>query len=438
MQNMKAISPKRPESNPESGFGVTLIAVTIAVIMGLAVSIYMRQISTQALQYQDMYTASQARWAALSGIEFGLYKSELGEADFSGPYTFYNSTINIDTSLTSESGAPMANYYYRVISNGTFGSSERIFRIIAKMSMKTVWGDVSIIEGTGSVQIKSGATLDDSLYIGQNVSVTGGSIGSTTHTHLYVPPGKSVSPASGTNYTSGQHPRGWLFNPNFDTVPYDSLLAIAYAITSTGGNKFNGDTKFKKQTIDLNTYNDSTIYVKGKLKLQGCTITGGDTTRPAVIVATKDIVCESRKGTETIIGDNVVFIADDDIFLYDATEFGLDYSALSPENRPETFNMMYGFDLMEFDKDVKAWSSTFSNDDIRLDGSTYGIMYAPDKFTLKKSGSYLEGAVFAHKFVGKGGSNKIDRGEMNLNHYFNQDYFKTYDFGVVNNSLLEF
>ncbi len=427
--------------NPEAGFGVTLIAITIAIIMGISVSIYMQQVSTQGLQFQDSYTASQAKWSALSGIEYGLYKSELGEADFAGPYTFYNSTIAIDTSLSNESGGPLADFYYRVISTGSYGDSERIMRIIAKMSMKTVWGDVSIIEGTGTVSIQAGVTLDDSLYIGQNVTVSGGTIGSTTHTHLYVPPGKSVSPATGTNYTSGQHPRGWLFSPDFNTDPYDSLLGIAYAIGSDNhtppNNLFSGNERIRNTTLNLNSYYDSTIYIKGKLTLQGVTVTGGDATRPAVIVATTDIIAESRSGTETTFGDNIVLIADDDINIYDATTFGLDHSALTPPNRPETFNMMYGFDLIEFDNNVEVWSSTFSNDDIRLDGSTYGIIYAPDKFTLKQSGSYLEGAIFAHKIIGNNGENRIDRGQLNLNHYFNQDFFKTYDFGVSDNSLYE-
>ncbi len=424
--------------NPEAGFGVTLIAITIAIVMGISVSIYMQQVSTQGLQFQDSYTGSQAHWSSLSGIEYGLYKSELGEADFAGPYAFYNSTITIDTSLTSESGGPLADFYYRVISTGSYGDSERKMRIIAKMSMKTVWGDVSIIEGTGSVQIRNGVTLDDSLYIGQNVTVSGGTIGSTTQTRLFVPPGKSVSPPSGINYTSGQHPRGWLFNPDFNTDPYDSLLTIAAAITSTSGNKFFGNQRWRNISRDLNSYADSTVYINGKVTIQGSTITGGDTTRPAVIVATSDIISENRNGIETTYGDNIVLISNDDIYVYDATVFGLDHSALTPPNRPETFNMMYGFDLIEFDNNVEVWSSTFSNDDIRLDGSTYGIMYAPDKFTLKQSSSYLEGAVFAHKFVGSNGENIIDRGQLNLNHYFNQDFFKTYDFGVVANSLYEF
>ena len=426
------------EKQSQAGFGFTILSLVIAIVMGLTVSILFRQVSSQSIQWGHAYSGSQAKWASLSGIEYGLYKAELGEADVSGSYSFYNSTIVIDTLESFIDGGSLPDFLYMVTSRGTSGDAIRDYRVLSKKSLRAIWGDVSIIEGTRDVRIEGTVVLDDSLYIGQNVAVNAGTIGATVHTHLYRPPGHSVSPATGTNYTSGLHAREWLFAPDFNTEPYDSMIAIAAAITSTSGNKIKGNKRFRNKTIDLNSYEDSTLYIKGKLQLQGCTVTGGDTTRPAVLVATKDIIAENRRGDETTFGDNVVLIADDDIYLYDATEFGLDHSADDPEDRPVTFNMMYGYDYILIDDDVVAWSSTFSTDDIRLDGTTYGIVYAPDKFTIKKSTSYLEGAIFANKFVGDRGRNRIDRGILNLNHYFNQDFFKTYDFGVIDNSLLEF
>jgi len=417
---------------------MTLIAITIAIVMGLATSLYMRQVSTQVIEYADMYSASQARWASLSGVEYGLYKSELGEADVSGTYSFYNSQIIIDTLETYTGGTSLPDFWYMVTCRGTFGDSYTDLRFLSKKSMKAVWGDVSIIEGTGNISIESTVTIDDSLYLGQNVTVSGGTLGATTQTHLYAPPGKTVSPATGTNYTSGLHPREWLFSPDFNTVPYDSLIAIAGGLTSTSTWRINGSKKYRNVTINLNDSPDSTLYANGKFTFLGCTITGGDTTRPAVIVAKTDILANERNGTETTFGDNVVLIADDDILLRGATQFGLDWSGLAPANRPNTFNMMYGYDLIEIDDDVEAWSSTFSTDDIRLNGASYGIVYAPDKFTISQTGAYLEGAIFAHKFIGSISANRITTGTLNLNHYFNQDFFKTYDFGVIDNSLLEF
>ncbi|MBT3228749.1 MAG: hypothetical protein HOD43_11950 [Candidatus Marinimicrobia bacterium] len=442
MQNLNIISSNYAKTDPESGFGVTLIAVTIAVIMGLAVSVYMRQVSTQALEFQDMYSSSQARWSSLSGIEFGLYKAELGEADVSGTYSFFNSLITLDTLETYTGGGALPDFLYMVTSRGVFGESYIDLRFLSKKSLKAIWGDVSVIEGTDDVDIQNTYTLNDSLYIGQDVTVESGTpLGDPANgvgTHLYTPPGTAVSPATGTYYTSGVHAREWLFSPDFNTTPYDSMLDIAYGLSSSTTWRINGSERYRNVTIDLNDSPDSTLYANGKLTFSGCTITGGDTTRPAVIVATMDIIAENRNGVETTFGDNVVLIADDDIYLYDATEFGLDWSGLSPENRPNTFNMMYGFDYIVIDDGVEAWSSTFSADDIRVDGKSYGIVYAQDKFTIKEPTSYLEGAIFAVKVVGANGANRLDRGTMNLNHYFNQDFFKTFDYGVINQSLLEF
>ena len=425
------------EHTNQAGFGFTLLAMAIAIVMGLTVSMFFRKVSTQSEQWINLYTASQAKWASLSGIEYGLFKAELGEADVSGTYDFYNSTIVIDTTESFSDGGSLPDFLYMITSRGTSGDAIRDYRVLSKKSLRAIWGDVSIIEGTGDIQINASVTMDDSLYIGQDVEVLGGTIGATVHTHIYTPPGTAVDPTSGTNYTSGLHPREWLFSPDFNTDPYDSLIAIAAAITSTSGNKIKGNKTFKNVTIDLNSYADSTLYVSRTLKLRGCTVTGGDTTRPAVLVSAKDILANERNGDETTFSDNVVLIAGDDITLADATAFGADWSGELPEDRPSTFNMMYGFDYILIQEDAVAWSSTFSTDDIRLNGTSYGIVYAPDKFTIRNTAAYLEGAIFAKKFVGSN-TNKINRGTMNLNHYFNQDFFKTFDFGVIDNSLLEY
>ncbi len=431
----------RTKRDQQAGFGFTLIAVVIALVMGLTVSLFFRQISTESAEMADMYAASQAHWSAMSGMEYGLFKAEQGEADISGTYTFHNSTILIDTLETSTEGGSLPYFWYMITSQGSIASSERNFRLYSKKSMKTVWGDVSIIEGTNDIDIRTSFTLDDSVYIGQEVDVqSDANIGNTTHTNFYVPDVYAVDPATGSNYTSGQHPRNWLFAPDFDTEPYDSLITLAGAISSDDApnGEWDGNQRFRNEVMDLNDYPDSTIYCNGKFTFQACTITGGDTTRPAVIVAATTIIAENRSGVETTFGDNIVLIAGDDVKLQDATEFGLDHSALAPESRPRTFNLIYGYDLILITKNVVAWSSTFSTDDIRLEGAAYGITYAPDKFTFNKATSYMEGAIFANKIVGSNGANNINRGTMKLNHYFNQDFFKTYDYGVIDNSLVEF
>jgi hypothetical protein len=432
-----------PQSNPESGFGMTLIAITLAIVMGLATSMYMRQVSTQVSQFTDIYSGSQAHWTALSGMEFGYYKSEIGEADFYGPYTFFNNAIiELDTSEASDAGGPLPEFFYRVISKGTFGGSERYFRILTKMSMKTVWGDVSIIEGSGDVQIKSGFTLNDDLYIGQNVDVQAGTaIGDPPGepTLMYVPPGAVVTGGQeDANFTVGEHRLGWLFHPDFDTDPYDSLLAIAAAITTTADNKFNGRTTFKETTIDLNTYTDSTIYCNNVLSLLGVTIIGGSAERPAIVVATGNLILGNSRGIETIVSDNVIMISGSILELDNATMYGTDQSALAPEFRPNLHNEVFSAVDLIVRGDAILWGQAYATDDINIEGEMHGIAYAPDIFRFTKTTSYLEGAIFATNIIGSSGPNRMDRGQLNMDHFFHEEYFKTFDFGVKDNSLLEF
>ncbi|MCF7827286.1 MAG: hypothetical protein K9M55_10560 [Candidatus Marinimicrobia bacterium] len=435
-------SQSRPASNPESGFGVTLIAVTIALIMGISVSVYMRQVSTQSLQFQDMYTGSQAHWAAMSGMEWGYYKSEIGEADFGGPYTFFNAIVSLDTSESSDTGAPLPEYYYRVISSAAFGSSERNMRILTKMSMKTVWGDVSIIEGSGDVQIQNGLTINDTIYIGQNVDVQAGTaIGDPpgAQTLLYVPPGAVVTGGQeDANFGVGEHHLKWLFAPDFDTVPYDSLLAIAAAITTDIDNKFDGRTTFKEDILDLNTYTDSTIYCNNVLSLLGMTITGGSVERPGIIVTTGNLIVGNSRGIETTVSDNVIMISGDVLELEDATVYGSDQSALPPKDRPNLHNEVYSSIDLIVRPDVVLWGQAYATDDINIEGEMHGIAYAPDIFRFTKPTSYLEGAIFAANIIGSSGPNRMDRGQLDMDHFFHEEYFKTFDFGVKDNSLLEF
>ena len=133
-------------SASQAGFGFSLIALVIALVMGLTVSMVFQQVSTQSQVLADTYSASQAHWTAISGIEWGIYKAELGEGDVSGTYDFYNSTVTIDTSASDENGNPLTTNFYRVMSEGTYGDAESRFRIIAAFSLLTAWADVSIIE----------------------------------------------------------------------------------------------------------------------------------------------------------------------------------------------------------------------------------------------------------------------------------------------------
>ncbi|NQV14450.1 hypothetical protein HQ531_03245 [bacterium] len=432
-------------SNPEAGFGMSLIAIIIAVVMGLAASMYMRQISTQSHQYADFYAASQAHWTALSGTEFTLYKTEVGEADYGGPYNFYNSIIAIDTSESGDIGGPLEEFHYRVISKGSFGSMERYFRVQAKMSMKTVWGDVSVIEGqdTAEVRIYDGFKINDSLYIGQNVYVESDAvIGSPlngTATHLYIPPGKNVTgKAPDATFTYGQHARGWLFSAGYSTTFVDSLLDITDAVTADGGNKFKGRETFSLDTLDLSIYADSTIFVNGVLILEGMYITGGSDEQPAIIVSNSNVTLRKKTSVITEVDDNIIIISGANLMLNDGTLFGVDQSAIPIIDRPNKHNEVFAYDELFIQDDVVAWGQGYAGVDLTLDGALHGLAYAPGNFRFTKATSYLEGAIFAHFLWGSSGPSRLDLGQMDLNHFFHEEYFATFDYGVLQNSLLEF
>jgi len=142
----------RERIHAQSGFGFSLIAVIIAIVMGLTVSLVFRQVTTMSEELAVIYSASQARWSAMSGIEWGSFKAELGEDDVLGTFNFFNSSITIDTSAADEAGTPLATNFYRIMSVGTFAEAECRLRVIAAFSLQEAWADVSIIEQKGDIK----------------------------------------------------------------------------------------------------------------------------------------------------------------------------------------------------------------------------------------------------------------------------------------------
>jgi len=435
-----------PEAPSQAGFGMSLIAITIAIIMGISAAVYFRQVSTQTLQLQDMYSASQAHWTAMSGIEWGIYKSELGEDDVLGTFDFYNSSVTIDTSAFDENGTPLTTNWYRVMSVGTHGDAESRMRIIAAFSLQTAWADVSIIEVGNTFELKSDFTLNDSIYFGEDVDVEAGTAmgepATGEPTHIFYAPGAQVTGGQeDTYFTSGVHPRGALFLPDFDNTYYDDEIAIADAVTSTAGNTIKGKKTYTEETLDLSIYDNSTLYVKGEVKFEGAHVTGGTVDAPGIIVTNDKLSMKKSKGKkedpdiESTADDNIIFISKKDIKIEDASYFGTDHSATLPaEDRPVTTNEIYAKDDLEIKADAVVWGQLYCRDDIKLKGKVYGICLAPGKFTFEETTSYLEGAVFAHEL----NKDELDNGQMIMNHVYHEEYFKIINYGVEDNSLYEY
>ncbi len=443
--------PQNPHQN-QAGFGFTLIAVVISLVMGLSVSLFLRQVSTQSAEFADIYSASQARWAAMSGIEWGIYKAERGEEDVLGTFDFYKSSVTIDTSETDESGTPLTTNWYRVMSTATSGAAESRLRIIAAFSLQTAWADVSIIEDAGGMfffgntfHIKSAFTLHDSIYFGENVDVeSGATMGDPPGepVHIFHHPDASVTGGQeDTYFTSGPHPKGALYLPDFDNSYYDDLIAVADAITSTSGNKIKGKKTYTRTTLDLSGYTNSTLYVKGDVKFEGSHITGGTVDAPGILVTNGKLTIKKAKAkkknpeVQSTADDNIILISKKDIQVEDASYFGVDHSGTTPaEDRPVTTNELYAKDDLKITAAATAWGQLYCRDDIKLEGKVYGICLAPGKFTFEKNTSFLEGAVFAHEL----NQDKLDNGEMNMNHVYHDEYFKIINYGVEDNSLLEY
>lgn len=444
----------------QGGFGFSLMAVVVTVLMGLTVTLFFQQVSTQSAEMGNLYAASQARWAAMSGIEWGLYKAELGEDDVSGTFDFYNSTVTIDTSSLDEAGNPLTTYYYRVMSEGVVDQAERRLRIIAAFSLQTAWADVSIIQGqlNGSTNftVESGFMLNDSIYFGGDVTMdadaTVGNPANGEDTHIFHHSDEAVSPSTGTYYTSGAHPEGNLALPVFERAVYEDMIATAAAVSKTEDNKFKNDKKWKSgETLDFGDYAawDFTVYVNGKVQFEGAHITGGSLDNPGILVADDKITFKAADGgkakkgepippdIQTTADDNIIFISKKDIVVQDSTYYGLNHEDSLAEDVPETRNELYAHDDMQIKAESVVWAQLYCQEDIKLEGKVYGICLAPKKFTFEKSTSFLRGAVFAKDLGGKG-DGRLKDGQMILNHIYNEEYFKIIDYGVDANSLLEY
>lgn len=422
------------------GYGFTLTAIVAATIMGIVILSFNRLASVQSRVFLDAYGSSQAYWSALSGIEYGLFESIEGVYENLGSKTFYQGSVFVDTSDSDDDGTALGDYWTRFTSTATVGNSERYLRFLAVISMKAVWGDVSVIEGTGDFTIDNNHTLNDSLYVGQNITVAAGAtVGAPPNdpTRLFHPTGTTVSPSSGTYYTSGQHRYDELFIPTFDTDPYDSLLTLA-AASGTGNEFFRKNTM---DTLDLTTYPDCTLYASGTVTISGVYIKGGTLERPGIIAATGTITLGPwTTGGNTYqvqTDDNVILVSNSSVVLNDSTYFGEDHTSELPI-WTEVSNLVFSYVDIRLTENATVWGQFYAQDDIKIQGRGYGIAYAPDRFTFDKATSYFEGAIFAKKVFGATASDELDVGQMNLTYHYHEEWFKTYQLGFSDRTLREF
>ncbi|MFC1527912.1 hypothetical protein ACFL5D_04125 [Candidatus Neomarinimicrobiota bacterium] len=110
----------------EKGFIVSVTAIIIAVILSITVLYFSNSIAPNITSSVNNYSSSQARWAAISGMEHAFYKLIFGLDDIAGVYPFHKGNIVIDTMTVNPIEGTLG-----ITSTGTHGNSTRIFSLRA-------------------------------------------------------------------------------------------------------------------------------------------------------------------------------------------------------------------------------------------------------------------------------------------------------------------
>ena len=302
-------------------------------------------------------------------------------------------------------------------------------------------GGDSCTYGTFNILGESGR-LDGEIYIGASTyleysgSTSTVSIGSyNTETKITVVDSATVTPSTpltGNSYT-------WdtsvvLDLSDFDHFDYDSLLAIAAAITSTDADNglFDGNVQepyggdfSDTELFYLQNYPNRTMYVKGNCKIKNCTIlnTSGTASTPGIIVATGNIEIESITGGT--VPDNIILVSASDVKIK-YVNFGSD---LGESSWPTVVNQIYAREKIELKgtsgsnhralgrfyafKNGKSFKSENMN--------THGFLYAPNHNShVDLDDSYwFKGALYVNRVK----NDKFDNHYLNLHQSFPSNYF---------------
>jgi len=281
--------------------------------------------------------------------------------------------------------------------------------------------------------------LNGSLYIGDDVVVDEhASIGDPPGdpTHIWVPTGRTVVGDFDQYFSWSVYSYGSASIPTFVHTEYDSLISIAQSITSTSGNKYYGNMNINGGTFDLSVYDTKTFFVKGNVTIAGAMVTGGILMEPGILVATGKITVKEEHHDESSVGDNIIFISNNEIKIKDHTQFGVDHSSLLPADRPLTVNEIFSKGKVEIYENAQVWSQIYAGGNVELKGSLYGLVYTPAKLKFEgdhNNGPFLEGFLFVHEIEG----NEFRKGVLNIIPYYPLHYFSGFGFKAGLYSLKE-
>lgn len=424
----------------EDGFGFSATVIMVSFILGFSILYLSNSVSLNISEVADDYSASQSYWSALSGIEYTIQKAWETESSVSaiGTYSFYNSTVTVQISNVDRFGNPLPSDNVRVVCTGIHGQTKRILEVTAEEVLagegaKAFWPDESTIETDegGKLVMKDSFILNDTIYVGADVEAGEGNptIGDTQYgdpTLIRVAPGKTV-----TGYNPWVEHDSAQFLPVVDFSNEDSLITVAQGITQTSGNKINGDLIVDNGTLDLNTYQDRTLFVKGVVQLRGSSVIGGSYSIPGILVATGDIIAMELGGTETTVEDDIIFISNTLVKISNQTQFGTSVT--------QTVNEIYSPTDVKVEGSSTVWAQLFSVGNMKLEGNCYGLMFAEGGLEWTQETAYIEGAIFTGWISGS----TLSVGRWNLTHEFPDWYLNPnppatdYSFDPVGGTLRE-
>jgi hypothetical protein len=424
----------------EDGIVFVSTAIVVSVILGLVVMYLNNSMTLNITEAMEVYSAKQSYWTAISGIEYALEKAEDELDDVPGNYQFFNSLVSLFVFETDQNGAPLSGNQVRVVSVGQHAQGKRILEVRLEIAGQDFWPALSIIQEVNhnEFDIKEQFTLNDSLYIGGDVDVDEDvAIGDPPgqRTHLYVPSGHTVSGEFDANFSWSQYPDGTLNLPVISSVKYDSLINIAEAITTTSGNRYKGNLTINGGTFDLSNYDHNTYFIKGKLTVKGAVITGGTITNPGFIVTTDRVEIKRLGVTQSLVHDNIIIVTKKKVELKDETQYGIDYSSLSPTLRPYTTNEIYARDEIKIRSEAEAWAQLISLDQIIIEGRVYGVVHSIQGLEFDQDNSFLEGALYVRKITEP--DDELDKGKMDLNHAVPLYHHAGIRYQVIPSSLKE-
>lgn len=296
------------------------------------------------------------------------------------------------------------------------------------------------------LQIKPSASLYGTLYVGGNVVARdGATIGDPPFDPvvIYVSGEDTVySNEFDSYFTWGSlvYPPTLSFLDSTVVDSVDSLLMVAENISSSSGNKISGSRSFTVQTLDFTSYAENTLFVKGDISMTGTTVLSMPFEAPGKMVASGDILMENHPGGGVTVGDNMIFVAGGNIIITGDAQFGVDYSATIPAERPVTTNQLWARDYLNLgtkgyitiQDNAEVWSVVLADRTIQLTADLYGAAFTPDSLDMSYPTTYLEGAFWCGQLVG----DSLGLGVYNLTNIYPQIIFagksaSVDDFGLV-------